>query len=706
MLCIPFGITRATPPTDPIPPTVLDEGMWLPLLVAQNYAEMRKLGLELTPEQIYSVNQGSLKDALVRFGQGFCTGSFVSSEGLVFTNHHCGYGQIQEHSSVQHDYLTDGFWAMTREQELPNPGLTISILIRMESVTDKIAGDPKNIQMVQAQATEGGKYEAQVRPMFAGNEYWLFVYQTFRDVRLVGAPPSAIGKFGGDTDNWMWPRHTGDFSMFRVYANKDNQPADYSKDNVPYKPKHHLPVSLEGISLGDFSMILGYPGRTTRYLTADQVQLNMDVGYPATIKLLAKRMEVMKRHMDASPEVRIKLADGYASLANTWKKFVGLEEGVKARGLIAQIRGQEAAFQSWAEGSDERKQKYAGVIQGIAGAVNEWKPAAKPAAYLRTAGYASTLVISSAAYNPLLTKLRASKGAATDETKKLAEDLKKGLEEQYKDYDANADKDLLATLLTIYYNDIAPALRPDTLNVLYKKYGGFNKYADYVFSTSAFTSKAKAEALLSNPTLQALQNDPALQLFNVLDGYNRKNFLPKQMAYTTAAEGFAKSYIAGMREMKPYKALYPDANSTMRLTYGTVQDYNPKDAVRYTYLTTLDGMMAKKDMAPKEEFIIPAKLEELYKKKDYGRYAYKGVVPLSFLTNHDITGGNSGSPVINGRGELMGLAYDSNWEGVSGDIVFDIPMQRVISVDIRFVLFVIDKYAGAGHLVREMTLVE
>jgi hypothetical protein len=696
-----------------------DEGMWLPMFIKRlNQTDMQKMGLKLTAEEIYSVNNSSMKDAIVNFGN-FCTGEVISKEGLVLTNHHCGFDAIQSHSSVQNDYLTNGFWAMTREEEKPTPGLTVTFLVRMEDVTSKVMGAlapemspegreeaiEKSISFIEKEAVGTTHYNAEVKSFFEGNEYYLFVYETFLDIRLVGAPPSSVGKFGGDTDNWMWPRHTGDFSMFRIYTDSTGKPAEYAKGNIPYKPKHHLPVSLKGIEKNDFAMVMGYPGGTERYMSAEGVNMTLEQSNPTRIKLREKRLAIMKEDMDANPEVRIKYASKYASISNYYKYFIGQNQGLKKLKVVARKREQEQKFQQWVDADPERKGMYGTVIKDFETIHKDYRKINKPYIYLEEAAFATEILMMVYKTNSFYKLLSAKVTGKDLEVAKA--DLKAKTDEYFKDYNAATDKKVFAALLSMYYNDIPKVLHPSVFKMVEKKYkGDFNKYAEDVFAKSIFASKTKMDAFLLKPDAKTLEKDPAYKAMNSILGDFRSSIGPFFGDVRNRLDKANNLYLQGVLEMRQGQKLYPDANFTMRLTYGSVQDCIPGDAIYYNYYTTLDGIIMKED-STNEEFIVPKKLKDLYNKKDYGRYAdKKGYMPVCFITNNDITGGNSGSPVINGQGHLIGTAFDGNWEAMSGDIIFEPTLQRCISVDIRYVLFMIDKFAGAGHLVNEMTLVE
>ncbi|MDQ3051445.1 MAG: S46 family peptidase [Bacteroidota bacterium] len=696
-----------------------DEGMWLPLLLKQlNEGDMQRLGLKLTAEDIYNINQSSMKDAIVHFG-GFCTGEMVSADGLILTNHHCGFDAIQSNSSVENDYITKGFWAMTRDQELPNPGLYVRFLVRIEDVTAKVksqlsdtlseASRTSALQKIYAQIAKEAKgdthYETDVKPFFNGNEFYLFVYEKFNDVRLVGAPPESIGSFGGDTDNWMWPRHTGDFSLFRVYSGKDGKPAEYSKDNVPYKPKYFLPISTKGITKEDFTMTFGYPGRTDRYLTSYGVDQAVNLTSPAIVKIRTKKLEVIKKDMDSDDKVRIQYASKYAQTANYWKYFIGQTKGLKRMNVASQRATDEAVFQAWANADPSRKAMYGNALPALKKDYQDLGKYAIYRTYLNEAINRGPEVLGFAYGHNALMKALENKETSKEDLAKIIEGLKTNGESHFKEYNTATDKKLLAELMALYYKEVPKDQHAPIFKEVESKYDGdFGKFADAMFKSSVFVDQTRYNAFLAKPSAKVLSKDLAYRTMNsIMDHYN--SVAKSEIATITSNQ--AKSnrlYVAGLREMSPDKKFAPDANSTMRLSYGTVKDYYPMDGVYYNYFTTTDGILEKMDNS-NEEFNVDSKLETLIRNKNFGPYGQNGKLNVCFISNNDITGGNSGSPVINGNGELVGLAFDGNWEAMSGDIAFDADYKRTISVDIRYVLFIIDKYAGAGHLIKEMKLV-
>lgn len=704
-----------------------DEGMWLPMFVERlNYVDMQEMGLQLTPEEIYSINNSSLKDAIVGLSGGgvggfFCTGEIVSDKGLLFTNHHCGYDKIQSHSTVEHDYLNDGFWAMSLEEELPNEGLAASFLIRMEDVTDSIipflsdtlseaerGAEVRKIRnRLQKRAEEDGKYAARVSSFYGGNEYYLFVYKVYNDVRLVGAPPSSIGKFGGDTDNWMWPRHTGDFSIFRVYMGPDGEPAEYAEENIPLKPKYHLPISLNGYEEGDFAMIWGYPGGTERYLTSYGIQYKLDAFLPTLVEIFNAQLTAWKSHMDADQAVRIQYASKYAGLANAWKLFLGQIRGLKLLKVYEKKQKIEDEFQVWADADPARKEKYGDVLKNLEISYKTLTAEFPNLAYTALAANSPEILGYAAQYGQLL-ELLESKAEDVIINETIAS-LKEGMPEHFKNYYAPADKDAFANLMEVYGNNVPVDMQPGYFREMFEDMDGdYAAMADFVFDASIFDSEEQINAFLDKPKAKKLANDPALKLSTeftaalgqVMGQYREAN---------SNLGAYDRLFIAGLREMQPEKVFYPDANSTMRMTYGTVEDYMAADAVFYNYYTTLAGVMEKEDPS-NDEFYVEPELKALFEAKDYGPYGVtidgeKRLI-VCFLTTNDITGGNSGSPVMNGNGELIGLAFDGNWEAMSGDIAFEPELQRTINVDIRYVLFIIDKMAGAQNLIDELTIVK
>ena len=698
-------------------PLKADEGMWLPLLLkAMNEKEMKKMGCKLSADEIYNVNKTSLKDAVVMLSGGSCSAEAISAEGLLLTNHHCGYEAIQTNSSVDHDYLTDGFYAKTRAEELPTGGITASFLISITDVTalvlegvtpsmsesERTAKVRQNSKAIEAEATNGNGYNAAVKPFFDGNAYFKFVYETFTDVRLVGAPPESVGKFGGDTDNWMWPRHTGDFCMLRVYAGPDNKPAAPSATNVPYKPKHFLPISLDGVKEGDFTMVMGYPGRTDRYLTSYGVQTALDLTNPAVVKIRDKKLKIMKEDMDASTDIRIKYAATYAQTANYWKYFIGQSEQLTNNNVIQKKQDLETRFKQWAGSAPEREAKYGSALSEIENAYNDYRK------IILTRTYLSEAILQGAAVGSISMEMSQLSEVLADSANAAAAiaEVKGQAGLIYKDYNEATDRKLMEAMIAMYMSDLpkeAQAPIFDTIRIKWK--GNVAAFVNDMYSRSIFASGDKFMRFLDKPSAEALMNDPAVVFSGNVRKFYMDNYRPKIMEIQARLDKGNRSFVAGLMEMMPDKKFYPNANSTMRLTYGQVKEYDPRDAVEYEEYTTLKGVIEKEDPS-NPEFHVPARLKELHMLGDYGIYGKDGQLNTCFISTNDITGGNSGSMVVNGKGELIGCAFDGNWEAMSGDIFFEDKIQRTISVDIRYVLFLIDKLGGAGHLVDEMKLMK
>ncbi len=696
------------------------EGMWLLNKLKQvNEAKMHELGFKLTAEDIYSLNKASMKDAVARLGGGFCSGEVVSADGLMLTNHHCGYEAVQSLSTVENDILTNGFWAMNRDQER-SAGFRVSFLQYITDVSDTVRAALKDgmseaqrdsvIQVIgqglEASATKGHPHvEADFKSMFEGNEFYLFVYKSYPDVRLVGTPPNAIGKFGGDTDNWQWPRHTGDFSMFRIYTGPDGEPAEYAAANIPFKPKYHFPVSLDGVKKGDFSMIMGFPGSTDRFLNSDGVKLALDVEQPARVKVRGEKLEIMKKHMNANDAVRLKYAAKYAQIANYWKYFIGQQKGLKRQHVFDKKKEQEDALMTWVNANPARKGTYAELATDLSSGYAERGRFEKASTYMQEAAFGSEAVVFGFRLYGLLMQLEKDPkdavkiAAMTTRIKGMARTF-------WKDYDPATDQEVTAAMFKLIHDDVDPAQQPDVMATVAKKYkGDFSKWAADMFRTSIITDSTRLMAFLAKPSLKVLQKDMAMNTtVSCLGLYRGELSEGTEGAQVKIDRGY-RLMVAAMREKDPGKMWYPNANSTERLTYGIVNDYSPADAIHYDLSTSYIGILQKEDPTS-DEFIVPKREKELFMAKDFGRYANaEGNLPICFISENDITGGNSGSPVINGNGELIGIAFDGNWEAMSGDISYEPELQRTISVDIRYVLWIIDKYAGAKHLVDEMTLV-
>jgi len=708
LMAVPFGVKA-------------DEGMWLPMFIGRlNYADMQKEGLKLTAEEIYSINHSSLKDAIVMLSGGSCTAEIISKEGLTLTNHHCAFGAIQSNSSPEHDYLTDGFWAYSKDQELQAQGMTASFLERMEDVSE-IINSQLNEKMTEEErqgvishladsiegvAKEKGKFDANVKSFYEGNEFYLFVYTTYKDVRLVGAPPSSVGKYGGDTDNWMWPRHTGDFSVLRIYTGQDGNPAGYSKENIPLKPKHSLPISLQGVKANDYAMIMGYPGSTDRYLTSWGVKQAVDTDQPARVKIRGKKLDIYKKHMDQSDATRIKYASKYARVSNYWKYFIGQTKQLKKNHVFEKKQEIEKSYSDWVNAMDDRQAEYGEALSLIEKGYEKQKPYVLSSTYFYEAVVGSEILLFSYRANGLQ-KALAMGEPDPKKVDKLIQGLKGRSAKHFKDYDMATDKEVTAAMLEMYYNDLPKDQQPQYfLDLVKKNKGDFTKLTEGLFENSIFASEEKMnEFFVSSKQLKTLEKDPARKLMGALYAKYREIMGGEYKESFDLLDKGNRLFVKGLREMNPNKKYAPNANSTMRLTYGQVLPYAPYDAVSYDFKSTLKGVMEKKDNT-NPEFVVPQKLVDLYNDKNYGQYANPdGTMPVCFLTNNDITGGNSGSPVINAKGQLIGCAFDGNWEAMSGDIYFEPNIQRTIVVDIRYVLFIMDKYAGATNLIKEMDLV-
>lgn len=698
-----------------------DEGMWLlQLMKQQNSIDMmKKQGLKLEADDLYNPNSVSLKDAVGIFGGG-CTGEIISPEGLILTNHHCGYGAIQQHSSVEHDYLTDGFWAMNRSEELPTPGLKFRFVHRIVDITDLVNAKIKAGEVTEIDALTSpflnklakeelersdlkGKPGIEVRalPFYAGNKFYMFYYKVYSDVRMVAAPPSSVGKFGGETDNWMWPRHTGDFSMFRIYADANGEPAEYSESNVPLKTPKFLPISIKGLNEGDYAMIMGFPGSTERYLTQSEVKQRMNAVNQAMIDMRGVRLEVLRKYMDASDKTRIQYASKFAGSSNYWKNSIGMNKAIIDNDVLGAKAEIEKKYASFAQGKPE----YEGVVEKIDAIIEKSTPT------LRQLYYTNEALRGAIEFGSTYLIMDNIKKALEEKNDSLLQASKKQLENAYdgihnKDYDHEVDRAVAKAILPA----LAKALNADELPSFYQTINGefkgdYNAYVDNIYDNSILSNRKNLDKFLAKPTVKAIEKDPATAYSRSKN--EKLQELGKQyMELESGMELLHKAYIRGLGEMKQPVPSYPDANFTMRLTYGNVKSYSPRDAVHYDYYTTTDGILEKENPEDRE-FVVPAKLKELIQKKDFGRYAMAdGTMPVCFLTTNDITGGNSGSPVINGEGQLIGTAFDGNWESLSGDINFNNDLQRCIALDIRYVLFILDKLGNCSHLIKEMNIIE
>lgn len=684
-----------------------DEGMWLPSLISQRIADMQEKGFRLDAEDIYSINQASLKDAVVLFGRG-CTGELISPEGLLLTNHHCGYSQIQQHSSVEHDYLKDGFWAMNRSEELPNKGLTVSFLERMDDVTAQVLNGytpdmteeqrveivKKNSQALIDEAVKEGKgLRATVEALYYGNQYFLFLYREYADVRLVGAPPSSIGKFGGDTDNWMWPRHTGDFSMFRIYADKDNNPAPYSKDNVPYRPKKYFHISTKGVQEGDFTFIYGFPGSTKEYIHSEGVRYIEEIGDPHKIHLRTLRLDIMNRYQAESQKVRIQYSSKNASVSNAWKKWQGEVKGIRKMKTVQTKQEFEKAFDKWAQGGE-----FDGVISKIASIYAELEP------YQFATDYYSETVRTIEVANFAMSTARLFRQDGFDKAKaaELAETF-------YKDWYLPIDKESFIAVMNEYEKNVPADFKPAYYTDKLASYGSIEAWAEDIFTNSIFIDPAKVDALTADDK-ERVMADPAVEFFNEFLKWYAADIQPVTTRLNQDLQLAYRDYMRGQmvycRTQRVPKAFYPDANLTLRVAYGHIKGYSPADGTYYLPSSTIKGIM-EKDNPEIFDYNIPQRLRDIYATKDYGRWAdASGEVPVCFIATNHTTGGNSGSPVINADGDLIGLNFDRAWEGTMSDIVFDPEICRNIALDVRYVLFTIEKIGGAGYLLNEMTFTE
>ena len=700
-----------------------DEGMWLLSLLGKNIEQMQAQGCKLTAEDIYSVNQASLKDAIVGLGNDgrpfwhFCSGEIISDKGLVLTNHHCGFSVIQKHSTVEHDYLSNGFWAYKYSEELPNPGITASILQRMEDVTDQVnavlndnmSEEERAVaidaisKQISAKAVQGTNLFAQVQSMFEGNQFFLLVYKIYRDVRLVGAPAQSMGKFGGDTDNWSWPRHTADFCMMRIYTGPDGEPAPYNTSNVPLKPKHHLPVSAKGVQDGDFAMIMGFPGTTDRFLTSFGLKETMEVTNDIRYKVRTEKLRIMKEGMNAAAATRIQYASKYAQCANYWKYSHEQNIALENLNTMGEKEKIEREFTAWVNADPARKAKYGNALTLIKEGYEAMHPYNVAMSYMQEAGLQGAEV-PLFAFQVGNTLERAFDAKNTAEVKEMyLKAIKSNAAAFFKDFNKDVDKNLIAALLKIYSDNVAAEWHPDVFNLINKKYkGNYEKFAKELSDKSIFTDEARLNAFLEKPDMKKLNKDlgyiTGASLFEVFQKLREEMSAMR----SNIAKG-DRLFVNGLMAMEPNKVWAPNANSTIRLTYGNVKSYKPRDAVFYDYYTTLTGVMEKE--GPKGgEFEVPQKLKDLYHAKDFGRYGADNI-SVNFITNNDITGGNSGSPVINGNGELIGTAFDGNSEAMSGDIDFEENLQRCINLDARYMLFIVDKIANAQNLINEMTIV-
>ena len=692
-----------------------DEGMWLPYsLNGQNLAEMQAMGCKLTAEQIFSFNQPSLKDAIVQFGGG-CTGEIISPEGLLLANHHCGLSYVQKHSSVEHDYLTDGFWANNKNEELPNPGLSVLFLNKVEDVTELVLEGvtaetteaereelvEQNMRKLAKERKGDRKVRVEVVPFYSGNQYILFEYDEYKDVRLVCCTPWGIGKFGADTDNWTWPRHKGDFNIFRVYTAPDGSPAEYSADNIPMKSKWYLPINLDGVKPGDYAMILGYPGTTDRYSTSYTVKNVIEEEGPAIIDCRTTKLDNYRKHMDADQEVFIKYASKQASVSNYWKYYIGQVKQLKRNHVYERRLAQEQDFKAWVNADPQRKAEYGNIFDGIRQKWNILDEIEKSFVYHREAGWNGGEAISFCRRFRGINKMIADKAEKAD-IQAAAQRMQGSVDAFFKDYSMPLDRDVTAALLALFYKNISVGLMPtEVLKIGMENEGDFTAWVEKAFEKSVFTDKARLEKWMQKP--KSLDKDPLFVLTeNIIESY--QTLYERYEEAQNLGNAGERLYMKGLMEMQSDRNFYPDANFTMRLTYGTVEPYKAADAVNYNYYTTMDGVMAKY-VPGNWEFDIPQDVRDLVAKKDYGRYANdKGELVVNFITTNDITGGNSGSPVIDGEGNLIGLAFDGNWEAMSGDLSFENKVQRTICVDANYLLWCIEKVGKCDNIIKELVI--
>jgi len=688
-----------------------DEGMWLPYYINKIIGNMNSYGCKLTADQIYSMNQSSVKDAIVQFGT-FCTGELVSEKGLIFTNHHCGYDMIAQLSSEQDNYLRNGFWASSFEQEIPAPGLTASILVYMQDVTDRVknATDQKSeIDKIKKEVEGNTHYKAKVESMFYGSEYYLMVYEVFRDIRFVGAPPTDIGSYGGDTDNWMWPRHTGDFSIFRIYAGPDNKPADYSTQNKPYKPKHFLPISMKGVKPNDFVMVMGFPGRTARYLPVSGVLNTTQNDYPDKIQILDQRLSIMEADMDKDEKVHLALAGDYGSYANSSKYFKGVIRGIGNSACFQTKGKQQEEFTKWVNADPNRKAKYGNALANLEQLYKDGAARVKYNNYVNYAYFSTQLAQFGTGFHELYTSMQ-SKEVTKEMLQPMLDEIKAGADEHFSHLIVSTDREVMAAMLRMAHKNLPAEHHVGTFSrkefLKMKPKGNkdvYDLYAEYMYKNSMLADRAKLDAFLAKPDKKVLESDPGIQFAEDLIALYTQNMMAGALAEEQKKQNL-QLFVEGMREFRSDKFFYPDANFTLRLTYGQVKPYAPKDGISYDYYTTHRGIL-EKEIPGDKEFNVPQKLHDLLVQKDFGRYGENGELRVCFISNLDITGGNSGSPVINGNGELVGIAFDGVWEGMVGDLYWDPAYNRTIAVDVRYVLFIIDKFAGAQRLVDELKIV-
>ncbi len=700
---------------------IADEGMWLPILIGKNIDAMKKQGCKLSAEDIYSVNNSSLKDAIVLFGRG-CTGSLISEQGLVITNHHCGFGSIQSLSSIDHDYLKNGFWATEKSQELPAEGLTVSFLVSMEDVTNRVLTNvtnktseskrdstvAANIEVIKKVAKEGNNYKVDVKAFYFGNEYYLMVYEVFQDIRLVGAPPSAIGDFGGDSDNWVWPRHTGDFSMFRIYADKNNKPAPYSTENVPYKPKRFLTISLKGVKKDDFTMVYGFPGTTQQYITSQAVDLVANYQNPNKIGLRDIRLKIMESYMRSNDTINIMYADKRKGVANAWKKWIGESTGLVRFKAVDKKIELENNFKQWVSADVQRQTTYGQVLSSFSKLYKEFKPIAITNDFNREAVNAIELINFSANFVPIINEYSKPQ-LDVKKVESLLVSLRKNAKAFYNEFYLPIDREVFANMIKQFYENVPQGYQPPFLANLAKQYqGNWSNFAKDIYSQSVFADSIRLFTFLNGFDTSAISIISKDNIYRTYQSFNSTYNQKIGGRYNEITDSLMlnyRLYIRGLKEFQPTKHFFPDANSTLRVSYGKVAGFYPQEAVEYSYFTTLDGVIEKGNKKV-YDYVVPEKLKKLYNEKDFGKYQVNKTVPVAFIATNHTSGGNSGSPVLDAEGNLIGLNFDRCWEGTMSDIMFDPKICRNITLDIRYALFIIDKYADAGSLLNEMKITE